>query len=101
MTLHMPCPRCTQQLPIGASNVIIGIVFANKSSVSYHKQSQEIALSVTQDQMNVLILVNFSDAILERLKAISPRLRITRRSVKAASDVPPEIWRTIDVLYTG
>ncbi|MHB8626968.1 MAG: D-2-hydroxyacid dehydrogenase [Aggregatilineales bacterium] len=54
-----------------------------------------------QDQLNVLILVNFSDAILERLKAISPRLRITRRQAKAAGDIPPDVWRTVDIMYTG
>jgi phosphoglycerate dehydrogenase-like enzyme len=54
-----------------------------------------------QDQLNVLVLINFSDAILERLKAISPRLRITRRQAKDADDVPLDLWRTVDILYTG
>ena len=54
-----------------------------------------------QDQLNVLVLMNFSDAILERLKAISPRLHITRRQAKVASDIPPDVWRTVDILYTG
>lgn len=58
-------------------------------------------MSVNQDLLNVLILINFSDAILERFKAISPRLRIMHRQAKGATDVPLDVWRTVDILYTG
>ncbi len=55
----------------------------------------------TQETLNVLVLVNFSDAIMERLKAIAPRLRFTRKPVKTAADISPDIWKTVDILYTG
>ncbi len=53
-----------------------------------------------QDALNVLVLSNFSDAIMDRLKTISPRLRFTRKVVKTASEVTPDIWKTVDILYT-
>ena len=53
-----------------------------------------------QEALNVMVLVNFSDEILDQLRAISPRLRVTRRIVKTAGEIPDDVWRTIDVLYT-
>jgi phosphoglycerate dehydrogenase-like enzyme len=55
---------------------------------------------MTQELLNVLVTVNFSDAIMDRLKTISPRLKFIRKPVKAASDIAPEMWKTIDILYT-
>ena len=55
---------------------------------------------MNQEQLNVLILANFSDAIMDKLKSISPRLRFTRRVVKNASEIPPEVWRSTNILYT-
>jgi phosphoglycerate dehydrogenase-like enzyme len=55
---------------------------------------------MTQELLNVLVTVNFSDAIMERLKTISPRLKFIRKPVKAAGDIAPEVWKTIDILYT-
>lgn len=55
---------------------------------------------MTQELLNVLITVNFSDAIMDRLKTISPRLKFIRKPVRAASDIAPEVWKTIDILYS-
>ncbi len=55
---------------------------------------------MNQEQLNVLVLVNFSDAVLERLKGISPRLRFTRRTAKNATEIPLDTWRNVDILYT-
>jgi len=54
-----------------------------------------------EETLNVLVLMDFNDAIMEKLRAISPRLKITRKVVKSADDIPPEAWVSIDVLYTG
>jgi phosphoglycerate dehydrogenase-like enzyme len=54
-----------------------------------------------EDSLNVLVTVDFSDAIMERLKQVSPRLKVTRRAAKAAGDIPADVWATTDVLYTG
>lgn len=53
-----------------------------------------------QEPLNVLITADFSDAIMDRLKSVSPRLRFTRRLLKSATDLPSETWRTVDVLYS-
>lgn len=56
---------------------------------------------MTQEALNVLVLNNFSDAIMERLKAISPRLKFTRKVVKSANEISPDTWKTVDILYTS
>jgi phosphoglycerate dehydrogenase-like enzyme len=54
-----------------------------------------------EETLNVLVLADFSDALMEKLKTVSPRLKFTRRAVKAANEVPAESWATVDILYTG
>ena len=54
-----------------------------------------------EDTLNVLVLMDFSDAIVDRLKAISPRLKFTRKVVKSISEVPPELLANTHILYTG
>lgn len=54
-----------------------------------------------QETLNVLVLVDFSDAIMERLQAISPRLKFTRKIVKSTSEVTPEVLASTDILYTA
>ncbi|HLY26586.1 MAG TPA: D-2-hydroxyacid dehydrogenase [Aggregatilineales bacterium] len=51
--------------------------------------------------LNVLVLVEFSDSIMEQLKSISPRLKFTRKAAKSAGDVPGDVWAEVDILYTG
>ncbi len=53
------------------------------------------------DTLNVLILIDFSDAIIDRFKLVSPRLKFIRKSAKTASDIPRDIWATTDILYTA
>src|SRR5260221_11034790 len=54
-----------------------------------------------EDTLNVLVLVEFNDAIMDQLKSISPRLKFTRRTAKSAGDVPADVWAEVDILYTG
>lgn len=53
-----------------------------------------------EDVLNVLVVMDFSDAIMERLKEISPRLKFTRKLVKSPNEISPEVWATTDILYT-
>lgn len=55
---------------------------------------------MTQELINVLVTVPFSDPIMDRLKAISPRLKFIRKPVKAASEISGDTWKTIDILYS-
>ncbi len=54
-----------------------------------------------ENTLNVLVLVDFSDAIMERLKAVSPRLKFTRKIVKSLDEIPADILASTDILYTG
>lgn len=54
-----------------------------------------------EDTLNVLVLMDFSDAIMDRLKQVSPRLKVTRKVVKSAAEVSPDQWATVDILYSG
>src|SRR5215468_234163 len=54
-----------------------------------------------EETLNVLVLMDFSDAIIDRIRAVSPRLKVTRKIVKSASEISPETWGSVDILYTG
>jgi phosphoglycerate dehydrogenase-like enzyme len=56
---------------------------------------------VMEDTLNVLVLVDFSDAIMDRLKAASPRLKFNRKAVKSLDEMPPDLLASADILYTG
>src|SRR4051812_26847410 len=57
--------------------------------------------STMEDIVNVLVLMDFSDAIMDRLKAVSPRLRFTRKNVKSISEVPADLLANADIIYAG
>jgi len=48
------------------------------------------------DLIHVVIAMDFSDALLEQLRALSPRLKIERHF----PDVPQRAWNEVEVLYT-
>jgi phosphoglycerate dehydrogenase-like enzyme len=54
-----------------------------------------------ENTLNLLVLMDFNDAIMDRLKAVSPRLKFTRKIVKSLDEVPADLLATADVLYTG
>jgi phosphoglycerate dehydrogenase-like enzyme len=58
-------------------------------------------LRMTNAPVEVLITVAFADQLIEQLRSISPRLKISLYPVRRAEDVPGEIWRRTEVLYTG
>jgi phosphoglycerate dehydrogenase-like enzyme len=53
-----------------------------------------------EDTLNVLVTVDFSDEIMDRLKLVSPRYKFTRKLVKSASDISRDVWAATDILYT-
>lgn len=52
---------------------------------------------MTEDRINVLVAMDFSDEIMEQLRGISPRLHIERHFPK----VPDSAYAEAEVMYTG
>ena len=50
----------------------------------------------TEDQINVIVAMDFSDEIMEKIRAVSPRLKVERYF----PDVPEKAWAEVEVLYT-
>lgn len=50
--------------------------------------------------VQVLITHPFSEAILTRLRGISPRLNIISKPTRTVADIPAEIWAKTEVLYS-
>ncbi|MCC6616219.1 MAG: D-2-hydroxyacid dehydrogenase [Anaerolineae bacterium] len=50
----------------------------------------------TEDPINVVVAMDFSDDIMEKIRAVSPRLRVERHF----PDVAEKAWDDVEVLYT-
>ena len=50
----------------------------------------------TEDPINVVVAMDFSDDIMEKIRAVSPRLRVERYF----PEVPEKAWADVEVLYT-
>jgi phosphoglycerate dehydrogenase-like enzyme len=50
--------------------------------------------------VEVLITLGFPEPLLNVLREVSPRLRITVNPVRKAEDIPAEVWLRTEVLYT-
>jgi phosphoglycerate dehydrogenase-like enzyme len=53
------------------------------------------------DIIDVLITLPFSESLIEHLRKISPRINIIVISAKKVDDIPMDIWKKIEVLYTN
>jgi phosphoglycerate dehydrogenase-like enzyme len=53
------------------------------------------------DQIPVLLTLPFPDVQVERLRAVSPRLRIEMRPVRDVAAIPADLLNEIEVLYTA
>lgn len=53
------------------------------------------------EPIELLITVPFSEALVTRLREISPRLHVTVLKARTADEVPTEIWAKTEVLYTN
>jgi len=52
------------------------------------------------EPVRVLIVFNFPDDLLRRLRDISPRLVVTQCSASSVEEVPASLWSEAEVLYT-
>jgi phosphoglycerate dehydrogenase-like enzyme len=50
----------------------------------------------TGEPINVIVAMDFSDALIEQLRALSPRLNVQRHFPQ----VPDSAWRDVEILYT-
>lgn len=53
-------------------------------------------MPTTGETVHVVVAMDFSDAIMERIRAVSPRLKVERHY----PDVPDRVWENVEVLYT-
>lgn len=51
--------------------------------------------------IEILITLPFPEELLDRLSAISPRLRVTALKAETAEDIPIDTWQKVEVLYTA
>ena len=57
-------------------------------------------MSKTNSPVDVLITLPFSAALIKPLQEVSPLLRITVHPAKNINEVPDELWKRCEVLYT-
>jgi phosphoglycerate dehydrogenase-like enzyme len=53
-------------------------------------------MPTTGETVHVVVAMDFSDAIIERIRAVSPRLKVERHY----PEVPDRLWENVEVLYT-
>ena len=53
------------------------------------------------DSIEVLITLPFSEELIAQLIAVSPRLQITTHIASKPEEIPDEIWKEVEVLYTN
>jgi len=49
----------------------------------------------------ILVTTPFSETLISRLAAVSPKINVKAIAAQKASDIPAEIWAQTEVLYTG
>jgi phosphoglycerate dehydrogenase-like enzyme len=57
-------------------------------------------MSKTNSPIDVLITMPFNSSLIKPLQEVSPRLRITVHPAQNINDVPDELWKRCEVLYT-
>ena len=57
-------------------------------------------MSKTNSPVDVLITMPFSTSLVKPLQEVSPLLRITVRPAQNTNEVPDELWKRCEVLYT-
>lgn len=50
--------------------------------------------------VEVLITVSFPEELVEPLRQLSPRLRITLQPARSPEEISPDLWSRVEVLYT-
>jgi phosphoglycerate dehydrogenase-like enzyme len=52
------------------------------------------------EPIHVLSTLSFPDELLDRLRAVSPRLVVAQHNAASVDEVPPQLWDQVEVLYT-
>jgi phosphoglycerate dehydrogenase-like enzyme len=55
---------------------------------------------MTIETINVLITMPFTEAQIEQIRAVSPRLKVTALRAHQPNEVPDEVWAKTNILYT-
>jgi phosphoglycerate dehydrogenase-like enzyme len=55
---------------------------------------------MSESDIHVLLTVPFPPALIERIQAVSPRLKITSHATSDAEDLPEDLLQEIEILYT-
>jgi phosphoglycerate dehydrogenase-like enzyme len=50
--------------------------------------------------INILITLPLPDELVDQISQVSDRFAVTRLPAREASEVPPEVWEQVEVLYT-
>ncbi len=54
----------------------------------------------SQQNIEVLTTVPFPDAVMQQLRGLSPRIKITFNPATRTEEIPSEVWQRTEVLYT-
>ena len=55
---------------------------------------------MSTNPVNVLITLPFPEDLLEKIKQVSPRIRILPNTARNADDIQPDTWKQVEILYT-
>ncbi len=53
------------------------------------------------EQIEVLVTLPFTEAMIQQLQEVSPRLHIRVNKARKAEEIEPEVWAEVEVLYTN
>lgn len=53
------------------------------------------------EQIEVLLTLPFTEAMIQQLQEVSPRLRFRVNKARKADEIEPEVWAEVEVLYTN
>lgn len=54
----------------------------------------------TSRNIEVLTTVPFPEVVMQRLRSLTPRIRITLNLAKRTEEIPADVWKRVEVLYT-
>lgn len=54
-----------------------------------------------EEQINVLVTLKTSEEVRQRLEAVSPRYNMIFQPAHTATEIPPDVWSEVEVLFTG
>ena len=55
---------------------------------------------MSREPVHVLSTVRFNEEQLDRLRAVSARLRLVQHTVRSVDELPPDVWSEVEVLCT-